>query len=119
MFTRCGRVKLDFSQRVKDLAARSRHPSHHALTMIVRAIGAKVVSVSRITMRDSTTYCSIFLDDNNRKPILRLYFNAKNSKSVGVFTAQPDKAETRHTINDVSNIYSFAQSIEATIKNCR
>jgi len=83
--------------------------------MIVRAIGAKVIPVSRITMRDSKTYCSIFLDDNNRKPILRLYFNAKNSKSIGVFAAQPDRAETRHTINDVADIYSFAQSIEATI----
>lgn len=85
--------------------------------MIVRAIGAKVASVSRITMRDSKTYCSIFLDDNNRRPILRLYFNAKNSKSIGVFAPNPDKSETRHTIDDISDIYNYSSQIEAAIKS--
>lgn len=85
--------------------------------MIVRAIGARVVPVSRITLRDSKTYCSIFLDDNNRKPILRVYFNAKTSKAIGIFAPQPDKAETKHTIEDVSGIYSFADQIVASIKH--
>lgn len=84
--------------------------------MIVRAIGSRVAPIGRITMRDSKTYCSIFLDDNNRRPILRLYFNAKNTKSIGVFAAQPDRSETRHPISDVSDIYSYADQIEAAIK---
>ena len=85
--------------------------------MIVRAIGARATAVSRITMRDAKTYCSIFLDDNNRRPILRLYFNAKNSKSVGIFMPHPDKSESRHTIEDISDIYNFADQIVATIKS--
>ncbi len=83
--------------------------------MIVRAIGSKVASVGRITMRDARSYCSVFFDDNNRKPICRLYFNAKNSKSIGVFG--PDKAETKHQIDDLSDIFKFADAIEASVKS--
>ena len=85
--------------------------------MMVRAIGARATAVSRITMRDAKTYCSIFLDDNNRRPVLRLYFNAKNSKSIGIFAPHPDKSESRHTIEDIADIYSFADQIVATIKS--
>ncbi|MDN5787695.1 type I restriction enzyme HsdR N-terminal domain-containing protein [Pseudorhodobacter sp.] len=79
--------------------------------MIVRAICAKSVAIDRITMRDAKTYCSVFLDDNNRKPICRFYFNAKNSNSIGIFDGQ--KAETKHLIQTLSDIYQFASDIEA------
>lgn len=81
--------------------------------MIVRAVAARVISVSRITMRDAKSYCSIFIDDNNRKPVCRLYFNSKSAKHIGVFDAA--KNETKHQISDLSEIYLFASSIEAAI----
>src|SRR5690606_6418811 len=36
---------------------------------IVRAIVAEVVAPERVFMRDAKTYCSVLLDDNNRRPI--------------------------------------------------
>ena len=82
--------------------------------MIVRAIGSKITPLNRITMRDARSYCSIFMDDNNRKPICRLYFNAKNSKSVGIFG--PDKTETKHLIDDLTDIFKHSDAIEAAVK---
>ncbi len=81
--------------------------------MIVRAIGAKIVPTGRITMRDARSYCSIFVDDNNRKPVCRLYFNSKNSRSIGIFSS--DKTETKFQINDLSEIFQHAEAIEAAV----
>jgi predicted type IV restriction endonuclease len=82
--------------------------------MIVRAIGSRIAPVGRITMRDAKSWCSIFMDDNNRKPICRLYFNGKNSKSIGIFA--PDKTETKYLIDDLSDIFKFSESLENAVK---
>jgi predicted type IV restriction endonuclease len=81
--------------------------------MIIRAIGSRLVGVNRITMRDAKSYCSILLDDNNRKPICRLYFNSKTTKQVGIFDAA--KVETKEAIQDLSDIYGYAKKLEAAI----
>jgi hypothetical protein len=83
--------------------------------MIVRAIAAKLVPVERITLRDAKSYCAVFMDDNNRKPICRFYFNTKSTKAVGLFDA--DKVETRHHILSLSDIYKFAPQIEQAINS--
>lgn len=83
--------------------------------MIVRAIGAKIAQVNRITMRDAKSYCSVFVDDINRKPICRFYFNGKSGKSIGVFDAA--KGETKHQIDDLSDIYRFSDQLCETIKS--
>jgi len=44
---------------------------------IVRAIVAEAVSLDRVFIRDTMSYCGVLLDDNNRKPICRLHFNGK------------------------------------------
>jgi predicted type IV restriction endonuclease len=82
--------------------------------MIVRAIAAKVIDIDRVTMRDAKSYCSVFVDDNNRKPVCRFYFNAKHSKSLGLFDAQ--KAETKILIERVADIYKYANLIEEAVK---
>ena len=50
---------------------------------IVRAIASKAVSPVRVIYRDTKTYMGILLDDNNRKPICRLWFNSKQ-KYLGI-----------------------------------
>ncbi|PTE15777.1 restriction endonuclease [Fuscovulum blasticum DSM 2131] len=82
--------------------------------MISRAIVAKVIDVKRIVLRDAKSYCSVLIDDNNRRPLCRFYFNAKSVKSVGVFDAE--KNETRHNISDLSDIYQLSANLEATAK---
>jgi hypothetical protein len=81
--------------------------------MIVRAIGSKVIPLSRITMRDAKSYCSIFIDDNNRKPVCRLYFNGKSTRTIGLFDA--NKVESKQQIDDLSELYKFSDQISAAI----
>ncbi|WP_054030974.1 type I restriction endonuclease [Desulfatitalea tepidiphila] len=75
---------------------------------IVRAICAKKVVPSRIMHRDTKSYMGILLDDNNRKPICRLWFNSKN-KYLGVFDV--NKVETRIPIESTVDIYQHADKI--------
>lgn len=79
---------------------------------IVRAICAKSIAPSRVTHRDTKSYMGILLDDNNRKPICRLWFNSKQ-KYLGIFDA--DKEETRIPIESVVDIYLHAEKILETI----
>lgn len=81
---------------------------------IIRAICYSVVdNIDRVAMRDTQSYCGILLDDNNRKPICRLHFNA-TKKYIEVF--DEERRGTRHQIDTLSDIYKFADDIVATIK---
>ena len=81
---------------------------------IVRAIVRKSVDVSRVIYRDAITYFAILLDDNNRKPICRLYFNAKSKKYISTFNA--NKVETKHEITDLNDIFNFEKELCEVIK---
>lgn len=76
--------------------------------MIIKAISRKYVETTRVVLRDSQTYCAILLDDNNRKPIVRLYFNGKR-KFISV--PQPDKTFSKDEITSLDDIYNFSESI--------
>jgi hypothetical protein len=80
---------------------------------IVRAIACEIVDVSRVVIRDAQSYCAILLDDNNRKPICRLYLNSSTKKYVGLFDDQ--KIEHRETIEKVADLYKFADKLKATV----
>ncbi len=77
---------------------------------IVRSIGRKVIAASRITMRDAQSYCAILADDNNRRPIARLYFNGSR-KRVGIFDT--DKTEERVDLTSLDDLYDHADKIAA------
>lgn len=80
---------------------------------IVRSILRDVVNPRRIVMRDNLSYCAILLDDNNRKPVCRLRFNNTEKLAVGIFDAQ--KTEERFSLNDIDELYSFADQLRATV----
>lgn len=77
--------------------------------MIVRAICREVVPAKRVTMRDAKSYCAILLDDNNRKPIVRLHFN-RATKYVGIFDGD---TEERIIVESLDQIYEFADRIRS------
>lgn len=81
--------------------------------LVVKAIASKIIAAERVTMRDAKSYCSIFVDDNNRKPVCRLYFNGKTTKSVGFF--DETKAETKVQIINTSDIYKHSKLIEKAV----
>ncbi|WP_420023826.1 type I restriction endonuclease [Cereibacter azotoformans] len=82
--------------------------------MIVRAIAARIAPIERVTMRDAKSYCAILMDDNNRRPVCRLYFNSPTTKNIGLFSAE--KVETKFRIEKPSDLYKHSSVIEKTIK---
>ena len=79
---------------------------------IVKAILRQNIDVPRIHQRDTQSYFGILLDDNNRKPLCRLHFNAKQ-KYIGVFDDK--KTETRHPIENVDDIFNYAEHLLKTL----
>lgn len=80
---------------------------------IVRSILRTKVPSSRITYRDALSYFAIFLDDNNRKPICRIYLNSVNKKQIGTF--DNDKKETKTEIKVLDDIYNLSKELENTV----
>ena len=81
---------------------------------IVKAVIRKSVDVSRVVYRDALSYFAILLDDNNRKPICRMYFNGKTKKYISTF--DQDKKETKHEITDLNDIFNFEKELCEVIK---
>jgi predicted type IV restriction endonuclease len=80
----------------------------------IRAMLHHLVGSKRVAMRDVQTYCGILLDNNNRKPICRLYFNG-SQKYLGLFDNDQRK-EARVPIGDVDELHHYADRLTATIK---
>lgn len=80
---------------------------------IAKGILRKVVDAERIYERDTQSYYSILLDDNNRKPICRFYLNTSN-KYIGTF--DDNKKETRHLLDNLTDIYKFEKEMTNTFE---
>ena len=73
--------------------------------MIVKSILRQKVEIKRITYRDAQSYFAILLDDNNRKPICRLYFNSAK-KYLAIL--DENKKEIKNEIKTLDDIFSFS-----------
>jgi hypothetical protein len=80
--------------------------------MIVRAIVRDILRPNRIHMRDQKSYCGILVDNNNRKPLARLWFN-RSVKYLGLFDG--DK-EDRVKIDTLDEIYDCADRLRSTAR---
>ena len=80
---------------------------------IVQAIASRHVAPKRIVIRDAKAYCAVLLDDNNRKTIARMHFNGITRKYFGTFVG---KAETRHQLSDLTDVYQFEAQIIGRIQ---
>jgi predicted type IV restriction endonuclease len=78
---------------------------------IVKSILREVVDVGRIALRDTKSYFGVLLDDNNRKPLCRLHFNAQQ-KYIGLFDVE--KNEERIPIESLNDIYGHAERLKQT-----
>ena len=81
---------------------------------IVRAIACQQINPERVVHRDTKSYMGILLDDNNRKPLCRLWFNSAQ-KHLGVFDGT--KNETRIPIDGLSDIYKHSDKLLEAIQN--
>jgi hypothetical protein len=75
---------------------------------IVRAIARRKIPVVRIHHRDTQSYFGILLDDNNRKPIVRLHLNG-GKKYISLFGR--DKTEIKEPLSVLEDIYNYEQQI--------
>ena len=80
---------------------------------IVKAILAQKIPVNRIVHRDTKSYFGILLDDNNRKPICRLYLEG-NKKSLVTFGE--GKKEQKHQLESLDEIYRYSQELLDVMK---
>lgn len=80
---------------------------------IVKSILRTKATADRIVYRDSASYFSIILDDNNRKPLCRLWLNGLSKKFIGIL--DKDKKETKFEITSLDDIYNYSQQLLETI----
>lgn len=88
----------------------------------IRTMAKDVVDQRRITMRDQKTYCNILFDENNRKPICRLYNfehfdwgdpNIGDRASVVIFNT---KNGERFPLQYIDDLYPLQDKIIEAIK---
>jgi predicted type IV restriction endonuclease len=82
---------------------------------IVRAILAKDIDPTRVAYRDAKAYLAILLDDNNRRPLVRLHLNGKSVKFITTF--ENCKEGERHEITSVVDLYKHADRLLTTLGN--
>ncbi len=77
----------------------------------IKAVLCGAVAPERVFHRKGKWYCGVLLDDNNRKPICRLYFSGSR-KSLGLFDAE--RNETRHPIEGIDGLFHHADQLKQT-----
>jgi hypothetical protein len=75
---------------------------------IIRGILAAVTYIENITYKDAQSYFSVFFNDNNRKPICRLYLT-EVKKQIGIMDSE--KNETKIQLERIEDIYAHAEKL--------
>jgi len=84
---------------------------------IVRGIICSVLDIERIISRDTQSYFGILCDNNNRRPICRLYFNGRQ-KYISIFNmGAGDKNEEKIPIANLNEIHKLADRLKATAEH--
>lgn len=81
---------------------------------IVKAILSEVCDVSRINLRPSKSYCACLLDDNNRKTIVRFYFQNPEKLKIDLYGFM--RVEPPFPIDSVESIYNYKDKIVEIFK---
>jgi len=85
---------------------------------VVKSILSSIVEPGRVTQRDTISYFNILLDDTNRKPICRLYFNNTDNKRLELFDyTEEGRKEEKVSLSEVSEIYQYADRLKATVQH--
>ncbi|RYZ75365.1 MAG: restriction endonuclease [Proteobacteria bacterium] len=75
---------------------------------ILKAVLRRFVDPKRIVARNTQSYFGVLLDDNNRKPLARLYFY-RTQTYLGLF--DETREEHRVAITDLNEIYDHADEL--------
>lgn len=80
----------------------------------VKAMLRDMVDTGRIHARDNKSYFAVLLDDNNRKPVCRFWFNGSR-KYLGVFDG--DKAEHKILLESPQSLFAHEGAIRESLKH--
>lgn len=80
----------------------------------IQAILAQIMPPERVVMRDAKSYCAILLDDNNRKPVCRLYFSKSRNDIVIV---DKSRSEEKFSLSKLTEIFGFAEKIKLAARS--
>lgn len=83
---------------------------------VVKSIASEILDVNRVAMRDRKHYCNVLYDDNQRYPIVRLYFNNPDHLRVEFYdkitlTKNGGKKGEKVNIEDVSDLYNYKERV--------
>ncbi len=81
--------------------------------LIVKTILRQNIPATRVTYRDAQSYFAIFLDDNNRKVVCRLYLNG-GKKFIGLF--DENKKEVKNEIGTLDDVFKYSAELLKTIE---
>ena len=86
---------------------------------IVKVILEHTVDLERVHVRDRQSYCGILLDNNNRKPIIRLGFNNSESMRICIFEFDDDgsRRDEWHSIDAIEQINVYADQIRMAVEH--
>lgn len=78
---------------------------------IIKSILRNVIPPERVTYRDAQTYFAIFIDNNNRKTVCRLYLSKTRKRLTFL---DDNKKEQHNKIASIDDIYNYADQLIAT-----
>ncbi|MFR9543301.1 MAG: type I restriction endonuclease [Rikenellaceae bacterium] len=79
---------------------------------IIKSILRSKINADRIAYRDTLSYFSVLVDDNNRKPLCRIYLNSPTNKQLVCF--DDDKKEIKNKISCIDDIYEYSELLIKT-----
>lgn len=105
-----------------DLQAEAQEPTNKIVTTeeelqafyIIKAILHETIPTERVTYRDAQTYFAVFIDDNRRKTVCRLYLDSPTYKRL-VFLDE-DKKELYNKIKSIDDIYNYRDELVSAAK---
>ena len=81
---------------------------------IVLSIVRHHIKSERVTYRDAQSYFAVFVDDNNRKPICRLYLDSSANKKIAFI--DENKKEIFYKISTIDDIYNYSEQLINAVK---
>ena len=105
-------IEISVEQNLEDISKVNTTEEELEGYLIVKTILRQKIPATRVTYRDAQSYFAIFLDDNNRKAVCRLYLNG-GKKFIGLL--DENKKETKNEIETLDDIFKFSEELLKTI----
>lgn len=80
--------------------------------LLIKTLLRGQIASERVAMRDAKSYCAVLLDDNNRKPLVRLHFN-RSQKYVGLFDGDQEERVAIESLDDMLDMRERVQAAAA------